>query len=83
MNPILIINYFTSAVLFVIGLLLASGIISSTIEPSTRIIFGIIFIAYSVYRFVTTQSRRRMEKQNEMRDKMKEEREKLIKNVNK
>ena len=79
--PTLIINYFTSTFIFLIGIFLVSGFFPSAIDPYTRIAFGIIFIAYGIYRFVNAQAKRKMQKQEEMREKLREEREKLIKNV--
>lgn len=79
--PTLIINYITSVFIFFIGLFLVSGIFPSTIDPYTRIAFGTVFIAYGVYRFVTAQAKRKFQKQEEKREKLREEREKLIKNV--
>lgn len=79
--PTLIINYVTSVFIFFIGLFLVSGIFPSAIDSYTRIAFGIIFIAYGLYRFVNAQAKRKFQKQEEMREKLRVEREKLIKNA--
>lgn len=84
MSPTLIINYVTSLFITLVGIfLLVSGIFPSGLDLYSRIAFGIIFIAYGIYRFVTTQTKRKLQHQDEMREKMREEREKLFKNVNK
>ena len=79
--PTLIINYITSTFIFLIGIFLVSGIFPSTIDPYTRIAFGAIFLAYGVYRFINAQAKRKQQQQQERREKLREEREKLIKNV--
>ena len=81
MSPTLIINYFASVFIFLVGLFLVSGIFPSSIDSYSRIAFGIVFLAYGIYRYVTIQSKRKIQKQEEMREKMREEREKLLKNV--
>jgi len=79
--PTLIINYFTSTFIFLIGIFLVSGFFPSAIDTYTRIAFGIIFMAYGIYRFINAQTKRKIQRQEEMREKLREEREKLIKNV--
>lgn len=83
MNTTIIINIFTSIVVFVVGILIAFGVIISSIDLSTRMIFGILFMAYGVYRFVNVQTKIKMMKMQERSEKMKKETEELIKNASK
>jgi len=78
MKSVIYLNFFTAFVVFLIGLLMVLKIILAMVEPSTRIIFGIIFMAYGVYRYVTTQTKIRIRKMEEKRDKMVRAQEDLI-----
>lgn len=82
MNPTVIISYFATAAAFIVGLLLLIGIVGEGLEPQLRIIFGIVFTAYSVYRFLYVQSKLKEAKRRELQEKMKLEKEKLFKNEN-
>lgn len=83
MNATIIINVITSAVVFVIGLLIAVGIVTPAFDPAMRITFGVLFMAYGIYRFVTTQTKMKQMKINEQREKMRIEKEKLFSDENK
>ncbi|HRE41021.1 MAG TPA: hypothetical protein PLG90_06785 [Ignavibacteria bacterium] len=82
MNATIIINVITSAVVFVIGLLIAVGIVTPTFDASLRITFGVLFMAYGVYRFVTAQTKMKQMKINEQRERLRVEKEKLLKDAN-
>lgn len=77
MGPVIIINIFTSIVIFLVGLVMMLGLIPN-IPMQTRIIFGIIFMSYGVFRFLNVQTKIRIKKQNEIREKMMKETEELI-----
>jgi flagellar biosynthesis component FlhA len=77
MGPVIIINIFTSLVVFIVGLVMALGLIPH-IPTQTRVIFGIIFMSYGIFRFINVQAKLKVKKQNEMREKMMKETEELI-----
>ena len=78
MKSVIYLNFFTAFVVFLIGLLMVFKIILGMVEPSTRIIFGIIFMTYGVYRYVTTQTKIKIKKMEEQRDKMEKAQDDLI-----
>ncbi|MBI5402611.1 MAG: hypothetical protein HY959_04370 [Ignavibacteriae bacterium] len=77
MSPVIIINIFTSVVVFMVGLVMILGLIPN-IPTQTRVIFGIIFMSYGVFRFLNVQTKLRMKKQEEKRMKMEKDLEELI-----
>jgi hypothetical protein len=77
MSPVIIINIFTSIAVFIIGLVMILGLIPN-IPMQTRIIFGIIFISYGIFRFLNVQTKLKIKKQNELREKMLKETDELI-----
>lgn len=77
MSPVIIINIFTSVVVFIVGLVMILGLIPH-IPTQTRVIFGIIFMSYGVFRFLNVQTKMKIKKQNEQREKMMKETEELI-----
>jgi hypothetical protein len=77
MGPVIIINIFTSLVVFIVGLVMVLGLIPH-IPTQTRVIFGIIFMSYGIFRFINVQAKLKVKKQNEMREKMMKETEELI-----
>lgn len=80
MNATLFINIFTAVTVFALGLLIAVGVFGAGINGTTRIIFGVLFMSYGVYRFLNVQTKRKLLKQEETREKMREERERLFRN---
>jgi len=78
-NPAILINIFTAVILFVIGFLLITGIITPYISTEFRVIFGIIFMSYGIFRSTTIYSKWKNIKQEKKREQMKEAREKLFK----
>jgi hypothetical protein len=77
MGPVIILNIFTSIIVFIVGLVMILGLIPN-IPTQTRVIFGIIFMSYGVFRFLNVQAKLRVKKQNEMRAKMMKETDELI-----
>ena len=77
MSPVIIINIFTSLVVFIVGLVMLLGLIPH-IPTQTRVIFGIIFMSYGVLRFINVQTKLRVKKQNEQREKMMKDTDDLI-----
>jgi len=78
-SPAIVINIFTAVILFVIGFLLITGIITPYISTEFRVIFGIIFMSYGIFRSTTIYSKWKALKQEKKREEMKEAREKLLK----
>lgn len=76
MSPVIIINIFTSVVVSVVGILMLVGLIPG--EKNTRIILGVIFIGYGIFRFLNVKAKLKVKKQNEMREEMKKKTEELI-----
>ena len=79
LNSSVILSSLTSAALFVVGLLLMTGQILSAAEKSTRMVFGGILIAYSLYRALNIYSRYKSAKLEEKREDMKKQTDKLLK----
>lgn len=77
MSPVIIINIFTSIVVFIVGLVMLLGLIPH-IPTQTRIIFGIIFMSYGVFRFLNVQTKLKVKKQNELREKLMKDTDELI-----
>ena len=80
MNPTIYINVFTAVVLFVLGILLVTGLLASHINIEMRIIFGIIFLSYGIFRTVNVYSKLKLRKQENKLGEMKKARENLFKN---
>jgi len=77
MSPVIIINIFTSIVVFLVGLVMILGLIPN-IPAQTRTIFGIIFMSYGIFRFLNVQTKLRVKKQQEKLMKMEKDLEDLI-----
>lgn len=80
MNTSLIINFGTAVLTFVFGLLLLLGIIYPGRMDSSKLMFGIILVVYGVYRFINSISKIKQQKQEDRRQKLSEERDKLMNN---
>ena len=80
MNPTIYINVFTAVVIFVLGILLITGLLASHINIEMRIIFGIIFLSYGIFRTVNVYSKLKLRKQENKLGEMKKARENLFKN---
>lgn len=79
LNSSVIISYLTAAALFVVGILLMTGQILSAAEKSTRMVFGGILLAYSIYRALNIYSKYKSAMLEEKREDMKKQTEKLLK----
>lgn len=77
MNPGVIINFSTALLTLVIGCMVLFGSFQFN-NPTTKYLFGIVLLAYGVYRFITTFSKIRQTKLQEKINKIEEEREKFI-----
>lgn len=79
MRLVIIINIFTSIVVFCVGVYFL--FVPIKIEPTTKILFGSIFIIYAVYRISNVISKYKIMKQNEKIDKIHKASEKLIQDL--
>jgi hypothetical protein len=61
------------------GFLLISGIVLPGVELNTRLILGLIFLAYGFYRYIQVYNKRKQIKRQEARDRMKQAQEDIIK----
>ncbi|MFA5404200.1 MAG: hypothetical protein WC358_04635 [Ignavibacteria bacterium] len=77
MSSVIIINIFTAIVVFLVGLVMILGLIPY-IQTQTRVIFGIIFMAYGIIRFLNVQTKMKVKKQNDSREKLMKETDELI-----
>ena len=80
MNPTIYINIFTAVVLFILGILLITGLLAAHINLEMRIIFGILFLSYGIFRTVNVYSKLKLKKQENKLVEMKKARENLFKN---
>lgn len=83
MNSAIYINIFSATVGIVMGVLLLSGIILPGVALNTRVVLGLIFLAYGFYRYLHVYNKKKLIKRQELRDKMKQAQEDIIKNQNK
>lgn len=79
MNSAFYINVFSATVGIVMGFLLISGIVLPGVELNTRLILGLIFLAYGFYRYIQVYNKRKQIKRQEARDRMKQAQEDIIK----
>lgn len=77
MNAVLIINILTSLVVFVVGVVILAGVVTPAMSSTIRITFGIIFMAYGVYRFINFYSKRKLLKIEEEHERIEREKDKL------
>ncbi|HRJ98254.1 MAG TPA: hypothetical protein PL089_01400 [Ignavibacteria bacterium] len=80
MNAAVIINFVTSAVTFVFGILLVTGIVFPGGEGSTKLMLGIVLLIYSVYRFINSYTKLKQNKLIENIERLESERDKFLKN---
>lgn len=78
-NTSVIISIVTSSVMLIVGILLMTGDILNGAEKSTRMVFGGIMIAYSLYRALNTFSKFKSAMLEERREEMKKQTENLLK----
>jgi len=80
---VLVINVLTAFVVFITGVLFLAGVLPTPAnDNTTRYLFGFILMGYGVYRYVNFNTKRKILKFEEKREKIKEEQEKLIKGEN-
>ncbi len=79
LNTSVILGYVTSVALLTAGILLMTGVFLANAEKSTRMVFGGILIAYSIYRALNIYSRYKSAVLEEKREEMKKQTEKLLK----
>ena len=80
MNASIIINFLTAVITFIFGVLLTTGILFPGKVDTSKFMLGIVLMIYGVYRFVNSFSKIKQLKMEENREKINEEREKLLKN---
>ena len=56
MNGALYINIFTSIVSIGMGVLMIGGMILPQMQQGTRLVFGLVFLAYGIYRLLGVQA---------------------------
>ena len=78
-NTSVIISFITSAVVLAFGVLLMTGLVLTGAEKSTRMVFGGILIAYSIFRAINVYSKYKSAMLEDRRDEMKKQTEKLLK----
>ena len=78
MNASLIINFGTAAITFIFGLLLITGVIYPGSMDSAKLMFSIVLMIYGVYRFINSYTKVKQAKLEANRQRMHEEREKLL-----
>lgn len=79
MKTVIIINVFTAVVVFVAGVLILFMPVNQ--HSTVSIVFGIILIAYGIYRFMNVISKQKLIKQEQKIEKMKIAQEELIRNL--
>lgn len=79
MKTSIIINIFTSVVIFVVGLLFISNFIKvPNVFSNSRIIFGIIFMSYGIYRGLNVVSKIKLDKMNKSIEEIRKAKDKLV-----
>jgi uncharacterized membrane protein HdeD (DUF308 family) len=79
LKTVIIINVFTAVVVFVAGVLILFMPVNQ--HSTVSIVFGIILIAYGIYRFMNVISKQKLIKQEQKIEKMKIAQEELIRNI--
>jgi len=79
LKTVIIINVFTAVVVFVAGVLILFMPVNQ--HSTVSIVFGIILIAYGIYRFMNVISKQKLIKQEQKIEKMKIAQEELIRNL--
>jgi uncharacterized membrane protein len=64
-NISIYLGYSVSAVTFVFGIIIVSGLAFQYIPIEMRMMFGIVLILWGVYRFVLTKTRVRLQHEEE------------------
>jgi uncharacterized membrane protein HdeD (DUF308 family) len=79
LKTVIIINVFTAVVVFVAGVLILFMPVNQ--HSTVSIVFGIILIAYGIYRFMNVISKQKLIRQEQKIEKMKIAQEELIRNI--
>ena len=82
MNTVITINIFTAVAVTVVGVLILTGLIPFKDSP-TRIIFGIIFISYGIFRYLNIRAKLKVKKQNDLFENLEKAKKDLIDSVKK
>ncbi|MGD0591573.1 MAG: hypothetical protein ABSA44_12380 [Bacteroidota bacterium] len=64
-NISIYLGYSVSAVTFVFGIIIVSGLAFQYVPIQMRMMFGIVMILWGVYRFVLTKTRARQQHEDE------------------
>ncbi|MBK9333592.1 MAG: hypothetical protein IPM96_14625 [Ignavibacteria bacterium] len=78
MNAAVIINFVTSAVTFIFGILLLTGAIFPGGESSTKVMLGVVLLIYGVYRFINSYTKFKQNKLRENIERLESERNKFL-----
>jgi len=78
MNTVIYINLFTSVVVFGMGVLFVTGLLIPQVDFKTRLIFGVIFMSYGIYRYINVMAKRKILRQNKEHERIKAAQEELI-----
>jgi len=78
MNVSLMINFGTAALTFIFGLLLITGILFPGKMDSSKLMFSVVLMIYGIYRFINSFSKIKQAKQEEKRERLLEEKAKLL-----
>jgi len=78
MNSAFYINILSASVAIVMGLLLLGGLVLPDSEFNTRLVLGLIFLSYGIYRFLHVYNKRKILKRQEQRDRIKQAQEEII-----
>lgn len=78
MNPSIIINIVTAVITLTVGAWVLLGDFFPSGNVTTKYLFGIVMIAYGIYRLANTYSKIRRQKMDERLEELSEEREKLL-----
>ncbi len=81
MNGALYINIFTSIVSIGMGVLLIGGMILPQMQAGTRLVFGLVFLAYGIYRLLGVQAKLKSKRQQEEHERLKKAQEELIRKL--
>lgn len=78
MNSAIYINLFSAAVGVIMGFLLLSGLMFKNMDFNTRMVFGFIFLAYGIYRYINVRSKMKLRKRQMESERIKKAQEELI-----
>ena len=79
MNASIVINFATAFITFIFGIILATGFLFPGKVDTSKFMLGIVLMIYGVYRFVNSFSKIKQMKMEENRERLNDQREKLLK----